>query len=518
MIARMMDTSPAGIMVLDSHQNIVYANTLLEQIFGLKGPALQELFNQKTTKSEENLSDSPAEVFRKVITGGEPVFNYLWTIYHNKEKTAYLSVSGAPIFDSEGDVEMVVLTVNDITRQKKMNEEILKADKLDSIGLLAGGIAHDFNNFMTVILGNISLVKIRNKNEKIRANIEHMEKAALQARDLTRKLFVFAKGGAPVKKTVHLQKLLMDTVGFVLSGSMSVHEIKVAEDLFPVKADEAQIGQVINNILINAVQSMPGGGKIFLTACNIILRDGEMKNVLPLSPGEYVCITIVDEGIGIPACHLGKIFDPFFSTKPNESGLGLATAHTIIQNHGGLIQVESQPDTGTTFHIYLPASSGTYHVTLENEGLYFGEGRILIMDDDELILRTCGEMLKYLGYQVSYAYDGDEAIRLYKEAAEGLTGAAYDAVIMDLTIPGGIGGKEAIKQLRRFDPAAKAIVSSGYSDDSVVANYKNYGFSGCVNKPYQIKELSEVLVKILDNNLGNELMREQKRLENITGL
>lgn len=501
LIARMMDTSPAGIMVLDRYRNIVYVNTRLEHIFDLKGPVLQELFNEKITGSEDDVSCSPAEVFWKVLAGGKPVYNNLGTIYHNEKETAYLSVSGAPIFDSEGEVEQVVLTVNDITQQKKMNEEILKTDKLNSIGLLAGGIAHDFNNFMAVILGNISLVKIRNKDKKISVYVEHMENASLQARELTRKLFVFAKGGAPVKKTIHMQKLLMDTAGFVLSGSMSVHEIQVTEDLYPVEADESQIGQVINNILINAVQAMPAGGKISLTACNLTLRDHEIKNVLPLPSGEYVRITIVDEGIGIPANQLDKIFDPFFSTKSRGSGLGLATAHTIIQNHGGLIQVESQPDTGTTFYIYLPAYAGTCLDSWENEELHFGEGRILIMDDDELILNTCGEMLKYLGYQVSCAYDGAEAIRLYKEALLGGAESPYVAVIMDLTIPGGMGGKEAIKQLRGLDPAVKAIVSSGYSDDPVIANYKDYGFSGCVNKPYQIKDLSEGLVEIIGNKV-----------------
>ncbi|UNC92250.1 hybrid sensor histidine kinase/response regulator [Candidatus Contubernalis alkaliaceticus] len=501
LIARMMDTSPAGIMVLDRCCNIIYVNTRLEQIFDLKGPALQELFNKKITGSEDNVFRSPAEVFWKVLAGGEPVYNNSGTIHHNEEETIYLSISGAPIFDPAGDVEQVVLTVNDITQQKKMNEEILKADKLDSIGLLAGGIAHDFNNFMAVILGNISLVKIRNKDKKISVNLEHMENASLQARELTRKLFVFAKGGAPVKKTVHMQKLLMDTVGFVLSGSMSVHEIQVAEDLYPVEADESQIGQVINNIVINAVQAMPGGGKISLSACNITLEGNEIKNVLPLPPGDYVRISIVDEGVGIPANQLDKIFDPFYSTKLKGSGLGLATSHTIIQNHGGIIQVESQPGLGSNFFVYLPAYAGPYLEPQENKQLYFGEGRILIMDDDELILKTCSEMLKYLGYHVSCAYNGAEAIRLYKEALSEKAESPFIAVILDLTIPGGMGGKEAIKQLRKIDPEVKAIVSSGYSDDPVIANYQYYGFSECVNKPYQIKQISRALAKIIDNKV-----------------
>ncbi len=501
LIARMMDTSPAGIMVLDRFRNIVYANTRLEEIFSLKNPLPEELLNLKNNGSEKIIYRGPEDVFRKVLSTRTPVYNYSGTIYHDKEITAYLSISGAPIFDFQGDVEQVVLTVNDITQQKKVYEEILKADKLDSIGLLAGGIAHDFNNFMTVILGNLSLVKMRSSDNKIMTNLEHMEKAALQARDLTSKLFVFANGGAPVKKTIHLQALLADTISFVLTGSNSVKGIEVAGNLFPVEADEAQIGQVINNILINAVQAMPEGGKVSLTASNLILRDHETKNYLPLSPGSYVHITITDEGVGIPSNQLDKIFDPFFSTKPNGTGLGLATAHTIVQNHGGIIQVNSNPGTGTAFHVYLPASSGTCLDSMDSGELHYGQGRILIMDDEELILETCGEMLKYLGYQVSFARDGCEAICLYQEASKEESGAPFDAVIMDLTIPGGMGGKETIRQLLLLDPEVKAIVSSGYSDDAVTSSYEDYGFSGCVNKPYQIKELSETLANVLKDKI-----------------
>ncbi|UNC93031.1 hybrid sensor histidine kinase/response regulator [Candidatus Contubernalis alkaliaceticus] len=497
LIARMMDTSPAGIMVLNRCGNIIYANSRLEQIFKLKKTELQKLLWQKAAGPKENNPHNPKEVFQIVMSEKKPAYNYSGTLDGN-EKTAYVSISGAPVFDAEDNVEQVVLTVNDITQQKKINEEILKADKLNSIGLLAGGIAHDFNNFMAVILGNISLVNIRNKDKKISVYLEHMEKAALQAEELTCKLFVFAKGGAPIKKTIYLKNLLKDTIGFILSGSASICKVQIAEDLFPIEADSTQIGQVINNILINAVQAMPEGGKISLTACNLILTDDEL-NSIPLSPGDYVCITIGDDGIGITPYHLDKIFDPFFSTKPGGSGLGLATAHTIIQNHGGLIQVESQPGMGTTIFIYLPACAGACPETDKNEELYFGSGHILIMDDDELVLKTCGEMLKSLGYQVSWAYHGEEAISLYKKSAQEGDIFDFDAVIMDLTIPGGMGGKEAIKQLRKLNPAVKAIVSSGYSDDPVMANYKEYGFSACLRKPYQIKELSRTLVKIMNN-------------------
>ncbi|MEW5785488.1 MAG: ATP-binding protein [Bacillota bacterium] len=498
LIARMMDTSPAGIMVMNRSREIVYANARVEQILGLRFAALQKTLNHVMTGTEASLSGCPEEVFQKVLVLREPVYNYPGTVTNAEGRTAHISISGAPIFSPAGRIEQVVLTVDDVTKQKQMAEEILRADKLESLGLLAGGIAHDFNNFMAVMLGNISLIKMRSRDERIAGNLEHIEKAVLGARELTRKLFIFAKGGAPVRDTVHLRKLLLDTAGFALSGSAVTYETRVNDNLLPVEADEVQIGQVINNILINAVQAMPDGGKIELNAANVTLGYDLKENGLPLPEGEYVRITITDQGTGIPADQLGKIFDPFYSTKPMGSGLGLATAYTIIQSHGGLIRVESKPGDGTTFYIYLPASTNPCpEAREENEELFFGQGRVLVMDDDELVLKACGDMLGYLGYRVSYSRDGAEAVRLYREASAAGSGSAYDIVIMDLTVPGGIGGKEAVELLRQLNPAVKAIVSSGYSNDPVVANYKDYGFSGFINKPYRIKELSALLKKVL---------------------
>jgi PAS domain S-box-containing protein len=499
LIARMMDTSPAGILVLDRHRAVVYANARLEQILGLRWRELQVMFKREIPADSDSAAGCLEEVFRKVFAAGEPVYNYPGTVGSGTGgNSAYLSVSGAPIFNSAGRVEQVVLTVDDITNQKKMDEEMLKTDKLESIGLLAGGIAHDFNNFMAVMLANMSLMKIKNNDQKIAENLEQMEKAVLRARELTRKLFLFTKASAPVRETVFLQNLLLETAGFALSGSAAVCETRIADNLWPVEADEVQIGQVLNNILLNAVQAMPRGGKIELTAANITVGGADQESSFPLPEGEYIRITIADEGTGIPPDQLGKIFDPFYSTKPEGSGLGLAVAYTIIQNHGGLIRVESEPGAGATFHIYLPASSKPRSESPEeSDALYFGEGRILIMDDEELIRNACGNMLKHLGYRVSYARDGLEAVRLYQEAAA--AGSPFDLVIMDLTIPGGMGGKEAVELLRKLDPAVKTLVSSGYSNLPVINRYTEYGFSGFINKPYRIKELSAALKKIFAN-------------------
>lgn len=497
LIARMMETNPAGIIVLDHHRNIVFSNSRAEQVLSLQQGEPQEIFSWEKRKDTPLCLD---EVVHKVLTLGEPVYAYPGTVYGFEGNISHLSVSGAPIFNSSGDIEQVVLTVDDITVQKKMSDELLKANKLESLGLLAGGITHDFNNFLTIMLGNISLMKIKNKNKKMPENLDHMEKAVLQARELTRKLAIFARGEAPVKSIIHLRDLLFDTVGFATSGSGIICHTKVAEDLFPVEIDETQIGQVINNVLINAIQAMPKGGNITLTASNKTLSGhGEGKEI-PLPDGDYVCIEISDEGAGIPANLMDKIFDPFFTTKTHGSGLGLAISYTIIKNHNGLIRVESQLDVGTKFFIYLPSSIEPSPIHWrKDEELYFGEGRVLIMDDDELILNVCGNMLRHLGYCVSYARDGMEAIRLYQEAAEAGNGFAYDIVIMDLTIPGGVGGEKTIELLRQLDPDVKAIVSSGHYSNPVISHYKKYGFLGFVKKPYRIKELSEALRKVMQN-------------------
>ncbi len=498
LIFRIMETSPAGIIVLDRQKNLIYANTRIEQIFRLTRGELPGLFVAETTR---DIPSCLEEVFYSVLITGEPVYNYQGTTGPT-EKKIFLSVSGTPIFSGDC-IDQVVLTVDDITIQKKMSEEMFKADKLESLGLLTSGIVHDFNNYLTAMLGNISLIKIKNKNEKITENLKHMEKAAVQARDLTRKLSVFAKGDVPAKKTLHVPKLLYDTVGFTLSGLEATYEIEVQDGLLPLEADETQIGQVISNILINAVQAMPQGGRITLNVSNKQVTENKGEGEQTLAAGEYVCIKISDEGTGIPQELMGKIFDPFFSTKTQGSGLGLATSYAIIRNHGGLIQVESQVGSGTSFHIYLPASEKPCSVPLnDEEKLYFGKGRVLVMDDDESILKTCGNMLKYLGYSVSFARDGLELVRRYGEAAKTGPASAYNLVIMDLTIPGGVGGKEAIELLKQLDSKVKAIVSSGYHDSPLLTNYQEYGFSASVRKPYRINELSKAIKEAMEDKSG----------------
>jgi len=396
-------------------------------------------------------------------------------------------------FLSEGR-NLRITSLRDITDRKKTEGELLRVQKLESLGVLAGGIAHDFNNILTAILGNISLAMLYVKPGNVLfERLLEAENASVRARSLTQQLLTFSKGGTPVKKTASIVDLIKESAGFVLRGSQVKCDFILADNIWPVEVDEGQMSQVIQNLVINADQAMPDGGTITVRVENNIVT---AEDVLPLRERRYVKITIQDHGIGIPEEYLEKIFDPFFSTKQKGSGLGLATAYSIIKKHDGYITVESEMGSGTKFLIYLPASRK--HV-IKKQALggipICGAGKVLFMDDEEMVRNTAGEMLRRIGYTVEFARDGAQAIEVYVKAQ--LSGQPFDAIIMDLTIPGGLGGKETIKKLLEIDPEVKAIVSSGYSNDPVMADYKKYGFAGVIAKPYRIKQLSEQLIKTM---------------------
>jgi CheY-like chemotaxis protein len=371
-----------------------------------------------------------------------------------------------------------------------MEEELLRVEKLESIGILAGGIAHDFNNILTAILANIALAKMHpNAVDQSFERLVKAEKAALRAKDLTQQLLTFSKGGTPIKKTVSIAELIKESTSFALRGSNVRCEFSILDDLWPVEVDEGQMSQVINNLIINADQAMPEGGIIKVSAENMTVGAEE---VLPLREGKYVKISIDDQGIGIPEEHLQKIFDPYFTAKQKGSGLGLATTYSIIKRHDGYITVDSKLGVGTTFYIYLPASEKELLTKKDTEEIpLVGKGKILVMDDEEMIRDAGGGILSHLGYEVEFARDGAEAIEIYKQAKE--SDQPFDVVIIDLTIPGAMGGKEAIQKLLVIDPEIKAIVSSGYSNGSIITDFKQYGFSAILPKPYEVKELSKTL-------------------------
>jgi two-component system, cell cycle sensor histidine kinase and response regulator CckA len=381
----------------------------------------------------------------------------------------------------------------DITEREYLQYELLKVQKLESLGLLAGGIAHDFNNILTSILGNISFAQVfLDEAHQARPPLEQAEKAAHRAAELAGQLLTFAKGGDPVKKPVSVQRLVDESISLVLRGTKVAAAVDMPDDLHTIEADAGQINQAFNNIVINAVQAMPGGGSFTVKAENAALNG---MNTLGLAPGEYVKLAFSDEGCGIPDEEQKQIFDPYFTTKTGGTGLGLSSVYSIITRHGGHISVNSGTGIGATFTIYLPstgempAEPGAEHDTRTTADPVGGS--VLVMDDDEMILDLAGNMLHLLGYRVTTCANGEEAVSLYKTAKE--TDMPFDVVIMDLTVPGGMGGRETAEKILALDPGARLIVSSGYSNDPIMAHYEEYGFCGAVVKPYRINELMEVL-------------------------
>ena len=435
-----------------------------------------------------------AEFERAIESGkpGEAVFRYL----QKNGEWRWFESTGKALHTATGEIRIVVVS-RDITERKKIEEERLRASKLESVGVLAGGIAHDFNNLLTAIVGYLSLAKMSVRpGEELYQRLADAEKASLRAKGLTQQLLTFAKGGVPIKRTISIAELLKESASLVLRGSHMRCEFSLPADLWPVEADEGQISQVVNNLVINAQEAMPDGGVTRIQGENATIRPTEA--VAGLTPGRYVKLSFRDEGGGIAAEHLPKIFDPYFTTKEKGSGLGLATCYSIIKNHEGAITVESQPGEGTTFRVYLPAGAHKSAVQKPvDERLRAGRGKILVMDDEEAIRELLVQMLAVTGYTADVARDGAEAIELYQRVKA--AGQPFDAVIMDLTVPGGMDGKEAVRRLSQIDPHIKAIVSSGYANDPVMAEYKKYGFKGMVTKPFKITELSEVLHVVLSS-------------------
>jgi PAS domain S-box-containing protein len=396
-----------------------------------------------------------------------------------------------------------LLVVRDISDRSKSDRELERTRQLESIAALSGGIAHDYNNLLTAIIGNISLAQTYlDPDDKVFLLLSQALTASKTAKDLTQKLITFSKGGSPDKKVAAVASLVKNATEFTLSGSNLKAEFNFPDNLWPVEVDKRQIGQAIHNVIMNAREAMPEGGLLKVSAENAT-SDDDLSN---LRNGRYVKISITDRGMGIAQKNLDKIFNPYFSTKKmgnkKGTGLGLSICYSIIRKHGGNVTVESKYRRGTTFHIYLPGANGRSPDqrtadTNEQEIPVFGEGRILVMDDEAMIRKLAGELLSYLGYEVDFALDGAEAIKRYKEAMG--SKKPFDAVILDLTVKGGMGGKETIQKLAKIDPHVIAIVSSGYCNDPGITDFDRYGFSGVVTKPYTMSELGEKLNQVVAN-------------------
>lgn len=479
-----------GVITTDTSGRVVLMNKAAERLTGWSleeaaGRALREIF---TVLEEQDRKQCPDPVKRILDAGAvaSPASTCILSARNGQER--YIVVNGAPIRDEQSRVIGVVLVFSDVTDKLRVEKELVKIQKLEMVGVLAGGIAHDFNNILVTILGSINLASLfLPADHKAFALLKDAEQASLQAKKLTGKLLAFARGGKPVKEVSSLREVLTEEVDFVLRGSTISCRRHIPEDLWPVAIDKGQIGQAFQNLIMNARQAMPDGGAIEVSCANRVLRAGQVE---PLPSGNYLEITIADQGCGIPASNLDRIFEPFSST--NGGGLGLAITHSIVAKHGGQIRVSSTEGQGTTFTVYLPAVVAEKEKTPEGiQDRIPGGGRVLIMDDEEGVRGVAASMLEFLGYEVELAKDGGEAIDIYARCLD--SDAPVDVVIMDLTIPGGMGGAKAVREILALHPAAKVIVSSGYSEDPIMAEYRRYGFCGAIAKPYQLQELEKVI-------------------------
>ena len=382
----------------------------------------------------------------------------------------------------------------DITERTRMEQDLLRAQKLESLGVLAGGLAHDFNNILTGIMANLSVVKgFGELPEDLETVLQEAERASMRAKGLTHQLLTFARGGEPVRQTASLPKLIRETTEFSLSGSNVRCELDLPDNLWLADLDRSQFSQVIQNLVLNALQAMPEGGTLRIGAENRVFGQGAVPL---LAPGRYVRISLEDEGAGIAEENLDRVFDPYFTTRQKGVGLGLATAFSVVQKHGGRIEVASRVGVGTTFTLYVPASEKKRpEEEAPGPSPARRAERILLIDDEQSIRRAAREILQRLGYEVEAAPEGRAGLDLYRRARD--SGRPFDAVIVDLTVPGGMGGRETIRELLRLDPEARGIVSSGYSNDPVMSSYAEYGFRGVVAKPYSMADLATVLERVL---------------------
>lgn len=497
----MLSSIGDGVIATDHLGRIVLMNQVATDLTGISekkaiGRPIEKafrIFNELTGESIDS-------IVKKVLETKEIMHLSNHTVLRSHNGENYIiEDSAAPIIDENGQLIGVILVFRDSTEKKRLEIELQRTAKLESIGILAGGIAHDFNNILTSIIGNITLAR-KTCNKKnifdVDRKLKEAEKASLRARKLTQQLLTYSKGGEPVKSTASVKEILEETVDFATIGSNITTGLKIDDDIWNIEVDAGQIGQVINNLAINAVQAMPNGGSLTITASNCNLECEKYKS---LKPGKYVVIKITDTGEGIDRQTLNKIFDPFFTTKSKGTGLGLTTSIGIIKNHNGYLTVDSKSGKGSTFTIYLPATEKKPKDKVVMPVKESCSGQVLLMDDDQSLAGVVTEMLETLGYSVTVAKNGEEAVSIYKTMLHKKN--KPDVVILDLTIPGGMGGKDVVKELLKIEPEANCVVSSGYSSDPIMARYKEYGFKGVLAKPYSFKELANTLAKFSKSNV-----------------
>jgi len=469
-----------------------------EEIFGLVRGTFSGDFR---TWRERVAPEDRAQLetfFQEWLRSGRADDQCEYRILHPDRQERWVETKGHVFRDVTDQPVRIVGTNLDVTARRHAEKDRLILGKLESTGILAGGIAHDFNNLLAGILIDLDIVESNQCSpEDLAISLLDARHAVLSAKILTQQLITFSHGGASIRKPTHLAGLLRESAPLALSGSNVRSSILLPQDLWPVEVDVGQIGQVIRNLVLNAREAMPGGGVVHLRADNVLLKAGEG---VPLPPGDYVRIRVADEGCGIPPDVLPKIFDPYFSTKMRSTqkgmGLGLTICHSVVQKHNGAITVESMPGIGSKFDVYLPASRHL-RIDMRDDKPQTAQrsGRILVMDDEPVVRTNLGRILKQMGYEPELAADGEIAVEIYNKAKE--EDRRFDAVLLDLTVRGAMGGHQAVQALLEIDPEVRAVVMSGHSDDDVMRGYASYGFRGALTKPFDRKALADVLARVL---------------------
>lgn len=497
-IKNILDTVDEGFIVIDQDYRIISANNAYYKLTNLRAEDVftKHCYEVSHRRQSPCYEDGEECAVRRSFETGEP-HSCVHRHVDGEGSSIFVETKSYPLRDASGAITSVIEVINNVTEKQLLEEQLLRNQKLEAVGLLAGGIAHDFNNLLQGVFGNISLARqLSVKDGTIHQLLNDAERALNLSRNLTHQLLTFSKGGEPVKSVMALEHLMQDSVKFALSGSKVDFQFSLDKALWLVEVDAGQISQVIQNIVLNASDAMEQRGTVRIGAQNVVHHK---TGALPLDKGNYVKITIKDSGAGISADHLAKIFDPYFTTKQKGSGLGLATSYSIIKKHKGLLTVQSEPGVGSTFTIYLPAAACQSLPAKEPaQSLVRGKGKILFMDDDTIIRAVAGYMLTTLGYEADIVENGEQAVVKYADAVS--SRKPYDAVILDMTVRGGMGGTDALDKIREIDPAVKAIVSSGYSDDPLTLRYHDYGFKAILPKPYELGELSRVLHALLNGN------------------
>ncbi|HSL20161.1 MAG TPA: ATP-binding protein [Vicinamibacterales bacterium] len=491
-----------GVITTDLNGSILLVNKVAERLTGwtqedAAGRPLDAIFRNLEPDRRTPCDNSVATLLREA--GGGSVSRCTLLVARNRTERPIEEIA-APLRDASGRAIGMVLAFRDISDALKAQAEQANASRLASLGLLAGGIAHDFNNILMAIMGNVSMARATAGGSTAPRALEEAEQACVRARQLTWKLLTFSRGGVPVKKTVALGQILEQSATLALRGSNVRCTFHIAPDLWPVSADERQLAQVFSNLVVNAQQAMPHGGSIQVRAENVRETAARWEHALRVNPGPYVRVTITDRGIGIPEEHLGRVFDPYFTTKQQGSGLGLATSHSIVKNHGGYLSVASNVGLGTTVQVSLPASMTCPAPPDLAVRRLPRAGRILVMDDEAGIRLLADNMLRYLGHDVEVVDEGAAAVEVYSRALR--AGRPFDAVMLDLVVPGGMGGREALALLNEVDPDVKAIVVSGYARDASLDDFREDGFKAVIAKPYSLEELDATLHSVISRGKG----------------